>query len=620
MISTIKPGPDAIAEFDFNPSKAYLTHLQQINVFIGVNNSGKSRLLRYLVNTANSNKYYTRTEDPQIYQSAKAKLATVYQQAKSQASQNRLPLNEEVDKALDISKIAPTDLNSIIEVSNRLSEISKKDFLVPHSYNESTLKQIISRFHSIKNEVYRQIDSITHSTGMSNIYIPVLRGLRPLYLESEEIGEINDVYLNRTTQDYFDQNSNTLVYTGLSLYEDIKKLLLGLEEERRLIADFELFLGRNVFDGKVTLIPKYGEDVLHVKVGESKQFAIYNLGDGLQTIITILFPVFRSRDTPSLVFIEEPETHLHPKWQRLLLRALKHFDKHAFFISTHSTSFINDTEASIYLVDRKEKKATVNYSNLEKEKVQIIKDLGYRPSDLFQSNYILWVEGPSDKIYLNYWIRTADSSLKEGLHYSIMFFGGDNYNEFLKSDNEFSLTFIKNLNQSFGIVLDSDRSKKTENYNLKKKEIQRLFESNSSFCWLTRRRTIENYIPLDVFKAAVVEQHKNNHILIEKGDFANRSVAVDKTLSNSFKATIKLPQELFRIVQKNKDGTTKGVSDSRLRKHIEESIQDTNKHEFKINKVKVAKRVVRYDPGLLDQELQKMINKLIVKIRKANND
>ena len=41
-----------------------------------------------------------------------------------------------------------------------------------------------------------------------------------------------------------------------------------------------------------------------------------------------------------------------------------------------------------------------------------------------QANSVIWVEGPTDRIYLNHWIQPVDPALKEGLHYSIMFYGG----------------------------------------------------------------------------------------------------------------------------------------------------------------------------------------------------
>lgn len=64
------------------------------------------------------------------------------------------------------------------------------------------------------------------------------------------------------------------------MYEDVIKLLLGSEEERQLIVDFEFFLFFYIFFDKVMFILKYDGDVFYIKIGNKFQLEIYNLGDG----------------------------------------------------------------------------------------------------------------------------------------------------------------------------------------------------------------------------------------------------------------------------------------------------------------------------------------------------
>ena len=45
------------------------------------------------------------------------------------------------------------------------------------------------------------------------------------------------------------------------------------------------------------------------------------------------------------------------------------------------------------------------------EVAEISSELGYRASDLVQSNAVIWVEGPSDRIYVRYLIATLASEL-----------------------------------------------------------------------------------------------------------------------------------------------------------------------------------------------------------------
>ena len=54
----------------------------------------------------------------------------------------------------------------------------------------------------------------------------------------------------------------------------------------------------------------------------------------------------------------------------------------------------------------------------------ILRDLRYQASDLLQTNGIIWVEGPSNRIYINRWLELSGSKFTEGVDYSIMFYGG----------------------------------------------------------------------------------------------------------------------------------------------------------------------------------------------------
>ena len=211
------------------------------------------------------------------------------------------------------------------------------------------------------------------------------------------------------------------------------------------------------FKEKTILIPKYEEDVLHIKIGQSKQREIYNLGDGLQSIIIILFAAYRNKNRKSLIFIEEPELHLHPRWQKLLIEALLKIDNHQYFLSTHSASFININKSTIFRVTRKNRISRIMNAHLNNNRKIALNELGYSASDIFQTNFILWVEGPSDKEYLEAWIKITEPNLELGIDYSILFFGGSVFKNLLFDGDSINVDKLSEVNQNFGIILDSDR-------------------------------------------------------------------------------------------------------------------------------------------------------------------
>lgn len=93
--------------------------------------------------------------------------------------------------------------------------------------------------------------------------------------------------------------------------------------------------------------------------------------------------------------------------------------------------------------------------------VEVLDDLGVRASDLLQANSVIWVEGPSDRIYINRWLSLVAPQLREGTDYSIMFYGGRCLSH-LSADREAILPAedmipLLRINQHSMMVMDSDR-------------------------------------------------------------------------------------------------------------------------------------------------------------------
>lgn len=606
-----------VSGLDHNSIIKYLSHK---NTFVGANNSGKSRLLRDIFSNQEVN-FLLKPDEEKLdgIQKVYAPIIKILDSLEtSKITYNYRNTVNGFIKNIDIAN--PKVVGNISNLLFYLSTLEEKEFKLANPGHGNHLKQRLSTTKSHIVQFKKKFDELkAASKTVNKIYIPILRGLRPINLSEEKFNSKN-LYLSRTKHDYFEDDiTKGQIFTGLSIYEEIKKLLLGNENERNEIIAFEKFLQKNVFKEKINLIPKYNDDVLHIKLGQVKQFPIYQLGDGLQTLITILFPIFINWDYVSAIFVEEPETHLHPKWQRLLTRSLDEFKNYTYFFSTHSSAFINSENNSIFIVSQEDSKTHIHYSDIKVEKVDILRDLGYKPNDLFQTNYILWVEGPSDKSYMNYLISKYAPNLKEDEDYSIMFYGGSSYQHFLMNKGNFNLDFIQSLNQNYGIILDSDRSKRHERYSKKKREIEKLFKENKAFCWLTQLREIENYIPVDKFEEAIKKTHKLKNINIDKSEFGDRCSIEDLDAKPSFKSTIKLSQKIFTQVQKNKDGTTTGINAKDLRKEIENAIIATKKMTQKIDKVRVAEEVVSQGFEVQNDELNKVMNKLVEEIKKAND-
>lgn len=125
--------------------------------------------------------------------------------------------------------------------------------------------------------------------------------------------------------------------------------------DRESIAEYQGFLSATFFDNRaVALIPSVNKDVLTIKVGDEEEKPVQELGDGIQAIIILTFPLLAHRRENLLVYFEEPELFLHPGLQRIFLAILSddQFENHQYFIATHSNHLLDITsdvkDVSIY--------------------------------------------------------------------------------------------------------------------------------------------------------------------------------------------------------------------------------------------------------------------------------
>ena len=99
--------------------------------------------------------------------------------------------------------------------------------------------------------------------------------------------------------------------------------------------------------------------------------------------------------------IEEPETRLHHGYQRNLFTYLKSMSEiRQIFVSTHSCIFVDRSMLkNTWFVSLKKKESIVN--RLENENIKkLLIELDVKPSDIFLSNTILFVEGYIEKYLL----------------------------------------------------------------------------------------------------------------------------------------------------------------------------------------------------------------------------
>lgn len=215
------------------------------------------------------------------------------------------------------------------------------------------------------------------------------------------------------------------------------------------------------------------------------------LGSGIHEVFMLAADIVLRDD--DIVLLEEPETHLHPALQRKLMMFLSTSTRSQLFITTHSSIIIDTPDANIFGVRNDGDGARVHPLLTNHDRYIACRNLGYKASDLLQSNCILWVEGPSDRIYLSAWLKHIEPKLVEGVHYSIMFYGGRLLSHLSAGDSDDELIQLLPINRRCAMLLDSDKGSAHQAIREAKRRLISEVEKIGGFAWLTEGREIENY-------------------------------------------------------------------------------------------------------------------------------
>jgi hypothetical protein len=237
----------------------------------------------------------------------------------------------------------------------------------------------------------------------------------------------------------------------------------------------------------------------------------------------LVVPIIEGKSKNEYAFaFEELENNLHPALLRRLLRYIEEYalrENAIFFLTTHSNvaldMFGSLPHSQIVHVTHNGKTAQTQTVSGQLDKLSVISVLGAKPSDLLQSNGIIWVEGPSDRIYVNRWIELfSDGKWKEGRDYQCAFYGGSLLAHAQVAPDELAVEDMVNLfkvNPNIAVICDSDRTSRTgKGYNLRertrriKAELARI---PGALCWITDPKEIEHYLPGAVI-AKVFEKDK----------------------------------------------------------------------------------------------------------------
>lgn len=519
--------------------------LSKTNVFIGENNSGKSRFLRYLFKTdfySLSDEGFTKfiNKIDQIISSNRYSNA-IYDAYYTKSLSNKEKFNkicEKIHRDPNSYRHIRVEFFQLLETLYEANTLNKR-FYFPIIRGTKDYKTIIN---DKLDTFLRSTNSIQNKDAI-NHYISLLN------LQSNGL-ESFDIYNDIIVQEYFKDNKRIgeNILTGGKLYNEIKSKLLGEEKGRKIIEEFQKFLQENFFSNydKVQLIPNEEKKVLYVKIGNDER-AIYDWGDGTQQLIVILYSLYKHKDEiGKLFFIEEPEMYLHPGILRKFIEVINSdvFKNHQYFITTHS-NIVLDTSADTNIKMSIFKFKKVNNINDNDGKpflveqcnngdVSLLNELGVRNSSVFLSNCSIWVEGITDRLYLKHYLKLyckkyPDKKVyRENIDYTFIEYGGGNvvhFNFDEKIDDSNSIN-AKYINNKIFLIADNDNTKPGTKKASRKEKYSALLKDNFYELPVTE---IENLITFETLKQILINQNEDEkekicEVLSNKKQFSNKKL------------------------------------------------------------------------------------------------
>ena len=532
--------------------------IKRLNFFIGKNNAGKSRFLRNLFKSLNSQTFYQSELFLKLCKIDKKLNDDIYNQTRKN------PNYEYFSNTFN-------DLKNNLTISRRNQAVQQFSDILQYLSNLGVLNLLVSNNNApqAKELFTNQItNTSTVNFDLEKFYIPILRGMRPV----TEI-ENKQPYIERAQKDYFSNsqkfNSKNII-TGECLYHELKTHLLGEPEQREIIKNYEEKLSQYFFDNEtVSLIPKHDQDVVNIKIGSDKQFPISELGDGLQQVIILTYEAFIKKDETHAFFIEEPELHMHAGMVRQLMNFYLNETKNYYFFTTHSNHLLDMADESDQVIiqkfvkqPKKNPKDGFDFKIYRCDRDRdLLASLGVKPSSVYLANCTIWVEGITDRLYITKYMEKHLAELEKSgseqykkyrrfmpnYHYTFVEYSGSNLTHWSFSDDYADHLDDKGLSakavaSEMLLIADGDIKNKPERV----KALQTEFKKENYF--ILKCKETENTLPKDSiinvakskFSRLRAETQKSYDILLideitEENYFDHSEFGIGKLLDQAIK-------------------------------------------------------------------------------------
>src|SRR5690554_1814581 len=437
------------------------------NILIGPNGSGKSNLLDilticlrqyflipYTVNESNDNQgFFKNISQNTAFHNIQQVLDKFYgDSSDSEITIDFIIKQEDIDNIREI-------VTHISDLQNKITDYrNAQDFqyhfqqIEKWNYSELSVGSVLS-YKIVNYIINNQNETPQHQLFFEYLnyfefLLILIRDLPSVRLHTNYLyfspyrgTDLQNLQANLSTQNFYQVLQTIVNATSKSVFSLINLATIYFAEKRRGFEDDATnqgYIDKWLNDDEVKLVSKYlgklgygwnlklvdkNKNIYEIILTkERKEFYINQASSGEKEIINFLLGVFAFNINNGIIIIDEPELHLHPRWQNVLLDLfieLSSLTNNQFILSTHSPTFINDKSYNhIFRIFKDE-------NNVSKE-ITLKDNSSFRLRDIlhivnstnnekiFFADVVLLVEGITDRLVfqkiLNEQIESANAT------------------------------------------------------------------------------------------------------------------------------------------------------------------------------------------------------------------
>lgn len=359
-----------------------------------------------------------------------------------------------------------------------------------------------SNFLEILNRFFAEIDLTGTPTGIDtyswfdrNVDEPIEVSMT-LKLDDKDCNEIFPPEILKIVKERFGER-----YQELSVLDSETQLTLrdlGISEERPKQKRWSRI--EKIF--KELTKQRLGSHPTHPYLRvmeEDLALPIQYRGGGEQELLFLLRFLTEDRQ---IFGIEEPELHTHPQLARQIFHLFKDFSKEKqIFIATHSTAFVDQADIDTTWIVRKEGKETIITRIKKPEELRnLLFELGVKPSDIFFSEAVIFVEGESERIVYPILAEKLDVNLRSP-RISIIPTRGKNRGKYYLN---VWIEASKSANIPYFMIFDREAGEDKEI----KEFVGKKFLVENENLFILKKGSIEDYYPRDKLIEAIQSEYQ----------------------------------------------------------------------------------------------------------------